>query len=75
MNMAEGSPIEWNIGLSEEEKNDLEEMIDQFQKGAIRNPRNCRFRYDPAADRYHQPKAGQLVQYVSEPGSTDQTVV
>ena len=32
MNMAEGSPIEWNIGLSEAEKNDLEEMIDQFQK-------------------------------------------
>ena len=40
--MAESSPFELNIGLSEEEKNDLEEMIGQFQKE--------RTRIQPAAD-------------------------
>jgi hypothetical protein len=31
--MADCPPFELNIGLSEEEKDDLEEMIGQFQKG------------------------------------------
>ena len=32
MGMESGAPLEMNFGLSEEEKNDLEEMIGQFQK-------------------------------------------
>jgi hypothetical protein len=30
--MSEGHPLELTVGLSEEEKNDLEEMIGQFQR-------------------------------------------